>query len=159
MFTLSRWWCGWLQWYSDNLDSPYLAPRSHMIFHSLGFQQINFLFWDLTDCWLWNCKDSWFSSSSIICLVYFIWDVLSLSPVMFVHDKFARLEQEIHSFECNKLNSIELVVRFVVSCSMGLAVKAQAGNLNVIDSSGKILIVRPLLWCSWEKCWEYNHAQ
>ncbi|KAK9201968.1 hypothetical protein WN944_017177 [Citrus x changshan-huyou] len=32
-----------------------------------------------------------------------------------------------------------------VSCSMGLAVKAQAGNLNVIDSSGKILIVRPLL--------------
>ncbi|GAY41079.1 hypothetical protein WN943_017278 [Citrus x changshan-huyou] len=32
-----------------------------------------------------------------------------------------------------------------VSCSMGLAVKAQAGNLNVIDSSGNILIVRPLL--------------
>lgn len=64
---------------------------------------------------------------------------------MFVHDKFARLEQEIHSCECNKLNSIDLVVHFVVLCSMGLAVKAQAGNLNVIDSSGKILIVRPLL--------------
>lgn len=64
---------------------------------------------------------------------------------MYAHDKFARLEQEIHSCECNKLNSIDLVVHFVVSCSMGLAVMAQASNLNVIDSSGKILIVRPLL--------------
>lgn len=63
------------------------------------------------------------------------------------------------SCECIKLNSIELVVPVVVSCSMGLAVKAQAGNLNFIDSSGKIIRVRPLSWWFWEKCWEYNNAQ